>query len=273
MNLFMREVRATIGSRTIEEPLTIYFDIPFDDGDKVNDISIKIFNLSDNTINGFKNGQRVILTAGYKGDAGTIFDGKLKKVSTEWESVDKITTFLCIDDKGNFLSTKVKKTYAANTNAKTILNDLIGKSGLSIGELSLPTNFVYRSGKTINGKLGTAVIAIAKDCKAKVHINRNKIYIRDKNKGNTIAFEVSKETGLIDNPTVIEDETNDVQKKKKIKRTGYSLNMLLNHRITVDSLIQLNSKTVKGLFRVEKGKHSGSNRDDEFYTYVEVYPL
>lgn len=271
MDLYMRNIQLIVGGKLFEKPLTIYFDIPFADSSDVNTAEIKVYNLSNATINGFKNGQKVILSAGYQNDIGTIFEGILKTPSTEWSGKDKITKLTCIDDKGNFLTKTIKKTYAENTTGQDILIDLVSQSGLSIGELQLPVNFVYRSGKTIYGKLGDAIIAVARDCKAKVHINRNKIFIRDKNKGDDIGFDVRKETGLIEEPSVIETETNDVQQKTKVKRTGYQLKMLLNHRITVDSIIKLTSKKVSGVFRVEKGRHICDG--NSFYTEVEVYPL
>jgi hypothetical protein len=271
MDLFMRKIQLVVGGKLIEQPLTIHFDIPFDDSDKVKDVEIKIYNLSDATINGFKNGQKVILTVGYQNDTGTIFEGILKKPETSWSGQDKITKLKCIDEKGNYLTKDIKKTYAESTKAMDILTDLVSQSGLSIGELQLPTNFTYRSGKTVNSKLSDAIIAVAKDCKAKVHINKNKIFIRDKNKGDMLGFEINKETGLIDTPSVIESEVDDVQQKEKVKRTGYKVKMLLNHRITVDSIIKVSSEKVNGVFRVEKGKHicNGSS----FYTETEVYPL
>jgi hypothetical protein len=271
MNLFMRKIQLVVGGNLIEEPLTIYFEIPFDDSSTVNSVTIKVYNLSDTTINGFKNDQKVILTAGYQNDTGTIFEGILKDSKTRWSNQDKVTTLNCIDEKGNFLTKPIKKTYAENVKAMDILTDLVAQSGLSIGDLELPVNFTYRSGKTFYSNLGDAIIAVAKDCKAKVHINKNKIFIRDKNTGDTLGFEINKETGLIDTPSVIESEIDDVQRKKRIKRTGYKVKTLLNHRITVDSIIKLSSEKINGVFRVEKGKHLCTG--NSYYSELEVYPV
>ena len=270
MNLYMRKISLIAGDKTIEQPLTIHFEVPFDDSTEVNDVEITVYNLKDSTVNSMKKGDRFILTAGYIDDSGTIFQGILKRKETTWEGVDKITKFYCIDDEGKYMTDKIKKTFERGTTASTILKFLIGKSGLSIGEMDLPKDFVYRSGKTINAKISTVMIEIAKDCKAKVHINRNKIFIRDKNKGDTSGIVVSKETGLVDEPEEISDETNDVQKKGKTQRKGYKVRMLINHRITVDTIFTLKSKKVNGRFRVEKGKHTHSGQP--FYTEIEVYP-
>lgn len=270
-NLYMRKISLIAGSKLIEQPLTIYFDIPFDDSEKVNDVTIKVYNLKDSTINSIAIKSEFVLTAGYKDDAGVIFQGILKKKESNWEGLDKITSFICVDSGADYLDKVIKKTYGRNTTARTILNDLVGMSGLSIGALELPTNFIYRSGKTVNGKLKKTIIGIAKDCKAKSHVNRNKIFIRDKNKGDNYGIEISKETGLIEEPEEIESEiSTDKKAKEKVKRKGYKLKLLINHRVTVDTIIQLKSRKVSGVFRVEKGSHSHDG--NAYFTEVEVYP-
>ena len=270
MNLYMRKISLIAGRKTIEPPLTIYFDVPFDDSAEVNDVEITVYNLKDSTVNSIKKGDRFVLTAGYQDDAGTIFQGILQRKETTWEGVDKITKFYCIDDEGQYMTKKIKKTFERGTTASTILKYLIGESGLSIGEMKLPKDFIYRSGKTINAKISTIMLEIAKDCHAKIHVNRNKIFIRDKNKGDESGIVVSKETGLIDEPEEISDEIDDVQKKEKKQRKGYKVRMLINNRITVDTIFTLKSKKVNGRFRVEKGRHTHNGQP--FYTEVEVYP-
>lgn len=261
MDLYMREVELIVGNRTFTKPLTIEFDVVFDDTEKVNETEIKVYNLLDSTIKEFASNQRVVLNAGYQGDVGNIFVGTLKRQKTEWQGKDKITTLTCIDTNENYLSTKVSKTYTTGTPASVVLRDLIGRSGLSIAEFSIPRDFVYRRGKSVYGRLKDCIMAVAADCNAKVHINKNKIFVRDKNKGDNIGYEINVNTGLI--------EVTDVEQEKNgQKQKGYLVKTLLNHRITVDSIIKLNSKKASGLFRVKKGKHDGTN----FYTEMEVYP-
>lgn len=296
-NLFMRKTTFLVSSREITDPLTIKFSVPFGDNEKVDTIDIQVYNLKDETINSISINQAVILSAGYIDDNGVIFSGSLKKKETKWEGLDKITTFKCVDCSLDYTNGVVKRTYGRNTHASLILRELARDAGLAIGDIDLPVDFVYRSGKVLNGKIKFQIAEIAKDCKAKQYVNKNRLYVRDRAKGNNIGLDISKETGLIDDPEEVEEEVKtekkvekkserkngktdkkseekkSVSKPAKKKLKGYKIKMLLNHKVTTDVIIKLTSRNVSGLFRVSKGEHKGDTSGTEYYTECEVVPL
>lgn len=272
--LYGRKIELIVGGKQFinelgKEGLTIHFEVPFDDDKEPNVATIKIFNLSDQTIHGINKGAPVILNAGYQNDVGSIFLGFAEKPKTEWQGVDKVTEIKVVDGNESWLRMQIKRTYKEGITGKAILSDLLGLTGLEIGAFKLPVNKVYRGGKAINTLLAKAIAEIAKDCGAKAHVTRGKIFVRPKNEGQVIGFVVDKDHGLIASPTPIETETGDG--KKKTKRQGYKVTTLLNHRIYTDAIVQIRSKTANGIFRVEKGRHYGDDR--AFYTEMEVYPL
>jgi len=273
-NLYMRKTTFLVSGREITDPLTIKFSVPFGDNDKVDTIDIQVYNLKDETINSIAANKEAILSAGYIDDNGVIFSGTLKKKGTKWEGLDKITTFKCIDCTLDYTKTVIKRTYGRNTPASLILRELARDAGLAIGDIDLPVDFIYRSGKALNGKIKFLISEIAKDCEAKLHINKGRIYVRDSKKGDNLGLDISKETGLIDEPEEVEEEMKDEKgsklknDKKKIK--GYKIKVLLNHRITTDVIIKLTSRKVSGVFRVSKGEHKGDTSGQEYYTECEV---
>lgn len=269
MDLFRREIRVEAGGKSIEPPLTIYFDSEFDDTEKINTTTIKVYNLSESTISEIKNDSAALLSAGYETDMGTIFEGIVKDTHTYWQGVDKITEIECVDQHGLYLKRKVVKTFAPGTNASVVLKFLIGEAGLGIGDFDPPKDFVYRNGKTLNGIANVLLKTVVKDTNAKMHIHRGKIYIRDTSKGDQTGFVVNKDSGLIDHPEKIESEEASKEDKKKNARIGWKVKMLLNHRVTVDSIIVLQSKVVSGTFRVTKGRHYCDG--NSFYTEVECF--
>jgi len=276
-NLYMRKTTFLISDREITDPLTIKFSVPFGDNEKVDTIDISVYNLKDSTINAIATNKAAILSAGYVDDNGVIFAGTLKKKETKWEGLDKITTFKCIDCTMDYTKTVIKRTYGRNTHASLILRELARDAGLAIGDIDLPVDFIYRSGKALNGKIKFLVSEIAKDCKAKLHINKGRMYVRDRAKGDKLGLDISKETGLIDEPEEIEEEVKDEKKSKtknpKKKLKGYKIKVLLNHKITTDVIIKLTSRKVNGLFRVSKGEHKGDTSGQEYYTECEVVPV
>ncbi|MFD1206631.1 phage protein [Sporosarcina contaminans] len=269
MDLFIRKIRLEAGGKLLEPPLTIYFDSEFDDSEKINTTKIKVYNLSSKTIAGIKQNSPVLLSAGYGNDFGVIFEGVVKNPQTTWNGVDKITEIEGVDRHGLYLTKKVNKTFSPGTTSSTILRFLIQEAGLGIGDFSPVQDFVYRKGKTLKGNVSSLIKAVVKDTKSKMHINRGKIYIRDVKKGDNTGFVINKDTGLIDVPERIESEVTNKKTKKKSTRVGWKVKMLLNHKITVDSIIVLQSKVVTGTFRVVKGRHYCEG--NSFYTEVEVY--
>jgi hypothetical protein len=293
-SLFKRKVEVKIGDRTFKSgDFYIEFDVPFDDSDTANVANISIYNLTDKTINTFKKGVSVFINAGYESDNGGIFSGVASPVFSEFKGVDKVVTIDAVDGNDKWVEAEIKKTYKENTTALQILKDLIKMTGLSIGALKLPQNKVYRSGKTFQSKLSTAIIEIARDCGAKMHVNRLKIYIRPKNEGDTVYFVLNKDHGMVGIPSPIEKEetykvTENIRKEtkkggktvvtyeegqvdKKILKRGYNVVSLLNHKFTTDAIIEIRSKTANGRFRIESGKHYC--RGNSFYTEMEVFPL
>lgn len=261
----MRKTTFIVGGKEITDPLTIKFNVPFGEEENVDTVEIKVYNLKDSTINGIATKTRAILSAGYVDDNGVIFNGTLKKKETKWEGLDKITYFYCSDATDDYITATFKKTYARNTQASVILRELAQAAGLTIADLDLPIDFTYRSGKVLNGKIKTLASEIAKDCKAKLFINKGQMFVRVKSKGDNLGLDISKETGLINQPEEIVE-----QKEDKTIKKGYKLKLLLNPRITTDALIRLTSKKVSGTFRVTKGEHKSDG--DTYFTECEVVP-
>ncbi|USK71769.1 phage protein [Peribacillus asahii] len=95
--LFGRVIKATIETSTgylkfDSNDLEIRFEVPFDDDSKPNISTLQIYNLTKTTINRIKKGQNITLNAGYKDDYGVIVEGKITRVLSAYEGVDKVTT-------------------------------------------------------------------------------------------------------------------------------------------------------------------------------------
>ncbi|MBL5796775.1 phage protein [Heyndrickxia sporothermodurans] len=74
------------------DDLEIHFEVPFDDDAKPNISTVQIYNLTKTTINRIKKGANITVSAGYKSDHGVLTSGKVTKVLTKYEGVDKCTT-------------------------------------------------------------------------------------------------------------------------------------------------------------------------------------
>jgi len=261
-NSWIRQVVILAGGRRFHnDDLTIEFDVPFDNTEAPDVAKATIFNLSDNSINAIKKNQHVVINAGYKGDVGTIFKGTLQNASTRWHGVDKATELIIGDGAMEWLSTEVSQTYAENIQASAILRDLTGMFGLELGRLDLVNDLTYPKGRCIDAMLKDAIKQIVKECESHFNISMGKIYIMPFGEGIETGFLLNSNTGLIGSPEAFEREEQGETMK------GFKVQMLLNHRITINSILQIQSRTANGRYRVLKGRHRSSV---DFLTEVEV---
>lgn len=238
----------------------IDFLVSFDDDSEPNISHVMIYNLSDTTIALLKKGENLILNAGYEGDVGTILLGTIDKQETTWEGIDKVTKLTVSEGSDKWLNAYVSKSYAPGSTSKAILTDLAGMFGMELGELRLVNDITYARGRSVSGMLQSVMRQIVKETGSKFHISQGKILIRPWEAGTQTGFVLNADTGLIESPQPFEEENNGQ------KTSGYRVRMLLNHRITVDSILQIQSKTANGTFRVRRGSHSGA----DFITEVDV---
>ena len=148
-DFFGRKIVFVVGTRTITNDLDITFDIEFDDGPDVNISEVKIYNLTTETIMDLKKNSWGYINAGYGSDIGGVLTGVIKDVKTVWEGADRLTTVTMADTSDSWLTKEINKTYKTDVTAKQILTDAVNASSLKLGKISLPTNKVYKGGKTI----------------------------------------------------------------------------------------------------------------------------
>ena len=247
------------GKRFHSDELEIDFSVPFENNAEPDTAIVTIYNLSENSINAIKKEQFVIINAGYRRDVGNIFKGTLQKTVTSWQGANKITEFTVGDGSQQWLRTYVSAAYAEGIQASAILSDLCGRMGLEIARLDLARDLTYPKGRVIDCMCKDAIKQISAECGSEFIISKERIYITPPRAGTATGFLLKAGTGLIGSPEVFEKEEDGVIKK------GFKIQMLLNHRITINSIFQVESKTANGTYRVLKGRHTGN-----FITEVEA---
>ncbi|MED4140847.1 hypothetical protein P4652_21725 [Priestia megaterium] len=250
------------------EDLHIEFEVPFDDDPAPNQITVSIFNLSSASINHIKKDSTLILQAGYKSDYGILSQGKISSVLTKHDGVDKVTTIYMTEgqdysDVKVTTATSTNKTdleiaFAKGTKADAIINRLVSALGIRLGEMKLPKNISYPSGYTATGNILNNLEEVVKDCGASIYYRKGTLIIRSIKEGTDERFTLEEATGLIGSPDPFEEDD----------YKGYTVNSLLQHRISTASIIEIKSQTANGSYRAKKGKHVASGSD--FKTDVTV---
>lgn len=288
---FMRVKRVTLESDKYKATYTnegdngleIRFENTFDDDSKPNETEIQIYNLSKDSISKIKRGVRCTLQAGYKGEIGVLGSGIVSRARTVRDGVNKITSifFLEGDDfsrikvtkktadpaekyttgkkKGQDKEQKLQIAFKKDTKGSVIINKLIRVLGIKLADKpKLTRDKVYKKGYTVTGLILNNLEEVVRDCGSIIYYRRGRLVIRPLREGFDERFTVSEETGLISSPEPFDDDENE----------GYKIKMLLQHRITVASIVKVKSSTANGTFRVISGKHVATS--DGFYTEAEV---
>jgi len=257
--LFDHNVTISTGNVSISnDSLDCEFDIPFDDDTEANEAEITIYNLTNKTINAMKRGAKITVKAGYGKDMGVIFSGYISHKKTVWEDNDKVTTINALDSNNRKERDIKSKSFGKGTKASYILRKLVNDLGLPVAVFKIKRNHVYKDKVTVDGGIMENIKKYAKICGVSAYICKSKVYVCPLNYKESTTFNLSADTGLLSLSEFEEEEKNEDYKDKT---KGYEVKMLLQHQIQTGSTIKLNTKNVKGTFRVREGSHEydGSN--------------
>lgn len=264
--MFGHSVTIKTGGLTINgTELDVEFDIPFDDDTEANESEIVLYNLTETTEKRFKTDEKITVEAGYGKDTGVILSGYISKRKTLYEDCDKVTTISVIDSETLTERDIDSIAFSKNTKASYILKTLCGKVGLPIAVFKTVRDHTYKEGETVSGGLMDNIRKYAKICGVSAYVHKSKIYVRKLSDGDNTAFTLSSDTGLI---SVEEFEKTEENGNYKDTIKGYKVKMLLQHRLQTASIISLDSRNVKGKFRVRSGRHYYDGY--EFITEAEV---
>lgn len=261
MTTFGRVTEVTIAGRLFRSPeLTIEFDLPFSESSAANVGEVRIYNLTDRTIQTLQQGAPVVVQAGYEGDVGTVFLGKATEITTSWEGVDKVTKIVIGDGSVEWMTARVNRTWRQGVRASEVARDIIGLLGLRVGRIQLPDDVRYPAGKAFSTSAKAALEEIAADTGAKLHITHEAVYLVPPGNWQRVGVFLSAETGLIESP------------QPSTQRPGaYRIRTLLQHRITTDAMVEIESRTARGQFRVVEGRHRSTQQ--EHITEALVVPV
>lgn len=242
------------GNAQLEYPeLDMEFDISFDSSADANAGSLKIYNLSQATIDLLKQNTNVNLSAGYNNDIGEVFPGVISTVTTETDGLDQSTTITLGDQSLAWNTIRVNKRWGSGTTASGIVKEIAKDLGFPIGEILIPAagDITFKNDKIFSTTCKSALEELAKDLNLKVHISQGRLFFRPEAKGDDgTAYSIivlNANTGLMGTPTWMSQNTRPEDR--------YLVKSLFNYRIKTDSILDINSRSISGRWRVDKGKY------------------
>lgn len=275
---FNRQIELLVGQNNglnlVISDLNVSFDITRNYKPEDNTASFTIYNAKKETRDKIvKENNNIILKAGYEDEgignifSGLVFEGSSKKQGTEW-----VTEILASDygaNVTNIFKQNVNFSYKEGIPITMPINDIISILGITVSGLENASQIFMNNAKVFSGMLKNVIQNITNILKVNnvgLYFDNNEmvIYNLGQQSSKFGIVNISQSNGLLGSVEEITDNSSETKKKR------YSFVSMLNSKIRPNSLINLVSQNVNGLFIVEQANFKGDNFAGEFNTQLEV---
>jgi len=260
--LYLRKVLLDIipaagATRRIED-LRVKFKCEKNNESHPNSCELQIFNLSDKsrTLLEAKN-TRVNLQVGYEKTVETVFLGDVTKVVHERKEADVITKVTLADGDNHFRNARLDKGYPPGIKTKDIFSDLANALGLPLGPQQGIPDSSYANGLTLSGLVRDHLNNLCKKNNLEWSIQDETLQIIPEGES-IIETEIflSPDTGLVGFPA------------KTAK--GVEFTSLIQPKLRPGRKVKIDSRTLKGTFKIRKMVHEGDSHQEDFLSKGEA---
>ena len=277
---FMRHVEVVIGPKGGQgvkiNGLKIAFDIEKTDKPESNTAKIEIYNLSKETHDKIcVAGHHCTLKAGYSDEAITaILFGDVVKGIRRKSDADYITEIEVKDGRVAVMAGQVSVSYAKDTDALTIVQDLIDAIGFpSKGTELIPSDAKYPGAFSDIGQAADILRKVLNKYELRYTIQNEMIYIlKDGEAAESTGLRLTPETGLLTIPQPVSDKTEETDTTKEAANKWQFKTMLFPQLIP-GAACKVESSTITTEMKVIKAKFSGDNWLSDFAIDIEAEVL
>lgn len=254
-----------------ETALHISFSIEKSDAEAANTAKIQIWNLSDQNLK-ILDGRdcAVELKAGYGGNNALVLAGNVTSVITVPDNADRMTELEIVDGRVELRDTTVSASFNGAVNCQEVYQYLAQQMGVSIVFATDLEYVVLPNGFSFVGKARMALQKLAKCCGHSWTMQNQILQITWPGKPIAVrGYVLNSNTGLLDIPkrvTIGSASGEDSQ-------TGWEVEYFLNGAIGVNDIIQLESSTVRGYFRVQKVTIDGDNMEGDWVCTAQILEI
>ena len=279
--------------------IRISFDIDKDTTKKTNKSKIKIWNLSDDSLDLIEKEDLIVeLWTGYykENNLSRIFLGYALTIETKSENQGKdvVTEIKASDGQLAVRDSITSIGYPPGTNSGKIIKYLAGSMGLSMYAANDVVYPDYPNGFSFCGKSADALDIVCGVIGASWSIQNNELQIIMSDGTTGIQGLVfNSNSGLLDRPehfvrsayataakasaraakAEITSSKRKTKAKKKInrkqKKFGWRFTVLLSPTSNPGDAVRLESDEFNGWLKIESLKHTGDNRGKDWYTIIE----
>lgn len=259
------------------DQLQVTFDISKSTNNKnrTNSATIEVINLSEEHLKVLDTDYpAAVFEAGYLDTGGPkrLFAGQLTNVSTRKSGTD-IVTSIAMGSGYTFLNhDTLSDVVPPGNNVQDAIEKLRKAIGADRGVYNgtnLNNEIIY--GYPLSGTPKEMLDELAEKYQLDWQLDDGVLYVHDNDRAATeqfqLAYVISPFTGLIERPYRVSGDKRR-SKKDKVKKPGVQLKILLNPEIKAGDIIQIEEGLLKGWYKVDSIRHTGSWRGDNWMTEI-----
>lgn len=265
------------GNGLLIEKLQVTFDISKSTNNKnrTNSASIEIYNLSEESLKVLDTDYpAAVFEAGYLDTGGPkrLFAGQITNVSTRKSGTDVVTQLQMGSGYQELNHSTLSDVVPPGNNVQDAIEKLRKAIGADRGVYNgtnLNNEIIY--GYPLSGTPKEMLDELAEKYQLDWQLDDGVLYVHDNDRAATeqfqLAYVISPFTGLIERPYRVSGDKRR-SKKDKVKKPGVQMKILLNPDIKAGDIIQIEEGLLKGWYKVDSIRHSGSWRGDNWYTEI-----
>lgn len=248
--------------------LRIGAEVKKTDSKKPDEATVRIWNLAPDS-RGFLQGRdmALVLKAGYGPQPPIVFQGEVDEVEVKFEGTDIITEVKARDGGVAYASASSESYNEPHLDTRRLVERIAAGMGLKVATFpDLPVE-TFPRGVTAMGTARMALDEALGTIGATWSIQRGTLVVTQAGKPIAArAVVLSPDTGLVGSP--------EPMKKKGKPTGGFKVRALLGSDFAPHRQVQLDSRAVRGLFRVKTASLTlDSGYSQEFYADLELEPF
>jgi hypothetical protein len=212
----------------------------------------------------------VRLEAGYDGQLERLFAGDLRWAQSKLAGTDWETSLSLGDGERALRHARVTRSFRAGIDVKTVLQETAASMGLRLPKSVQDAKELlgqFSGGLTLHGPSQAEMERLLKPRGMGYSVQDGQLQILRAGEARVEqAAIISQDTGLIGTPEL-------GAPKEPGKPPVLTLTTLLYPRLTPGGRIQVEARSVRGLFRVTMVRHEGDTHGDSWTTSMEATPL
>lgn len=260
--LYLRECVLTIDAPNAPvkriSGLRITFDIEKTNESSPNLATIGVYNLAESTRSILEQGRAIItLECGYQGTTERVFVGNLDKVVHVKDGPEIISTMELADGGNRYRNARTDRAFPPNVTNRQVYNALATDMGLNQAVILGVPQKIYAHGLSLSGHSRHHLDELTRRDKMEWSIQDNSLQIIPSTLPTSDAsIFLNSDTGLIGSPNKTKE--------------GVEFESLLQPRIRPGRQVELDSKFIKGKYKVRKVNHRGDSQGGDFVTSCEA---